>query len=498
MTRRRTLQIAVLVGAVLVLSGCSVSVQHEGSAVRNADAFLADADAAFLDAVAGLPEDIAVRADDAKCFFEDTGGGEVGDRLFCGPIRQLGYEDPWLSMSFTAKVGRDDSVRLDDPVPGPYATPKGALLRAGQQPSDPDAVAAPRGPQTDQKDFAVLLPWGEVPSVKISELDDPALLAAPAATVTIDAEATLPLIPDAALSVLRGDEASRENESSFWRPAEGQTFTAWRVRVGDPVEMGPGHRGLFGTSREDRDPSLSLAVDAEGTRLVVASRGGGLSAKDGVARVECGSLPCNRPAGGDYLLVVSAPSDGTPRLIASTDGQEESVSLDGGEVKSEHSTAAYDGRTARMQTSAVWASKAFEVVSREEAGTYGSPQSITYGGDVPAVFRTPFEARRGWAPAGKVWLVVPTENITVSSSGWGMEVRRDRVASWTAQFGEEAINAEPEIGASDNTVFAVGQDVTDITITFQPRGSIEYSRIGSNLVKEFVAPEPFTVEVSFK
>ncbi|MCB7135202.1 hypothetical protein LGQ04_01355 [Cellulosimicrobium marinum] len=488
----------------MATSACSDAVIHGRDPIVNADEFLTEADALFDEVFADVDVDVARVAPGARCYLENLGDREISDELYCGPVRLLGYDEPWFTMSFTTNV-RDDEVVLSEPVVGDYRSPTGTLFRPdGQEPDDPASLAPPDGPRTSLKDFAALVPLDAVRSIELNGIEKPAEIRAPAATVTVSAQVVLEHIPVPVLGAL---DPSTPLDASLYRPAENQTLTGWQIDIADPPDLGPSDEYSAWAAREQyRDASLSLAVGVGSQRLAVvggpADTANPLGAQDGdgVAKIPCAAVPCTPPDPARYLLVVSSSSSEEPALVAMTDGEEEIVHLAGGEVETEHSRAAYSDLPTVRQVSVAWGTKTFETVSSEERGTYDrSPISYSYGGDIASVYRTPFDAVHGWAPDGRAWLVVPLQNASHGARGTDSSLNWSE--SWVAEFGDEGIHAEPATSDDDRAVFLVDSDATTFTVSFRPVGSIEYSRIDTSGMtqhrKTFSAPEVLTFDVSF-
>lgn len=139
----------VAVALLLGLAGCGTTPKLEGADIPNAKEFLEKADAEFKEAVGKAEADTLAVAEDGKCFFEDTGNGEIGEYLYCGPAKSFGGSESWFRMGFgTTTVA--NGTQLRDPYKSGHGDPSGKLFRPDNaSPGDPGKLEAPLGPMTD-------------------------------------------------------------------------------------------------------------------------------------------------------------------------------------------------------------------------------------------------------------------------------------------------------------------------------------------------------------
>lgn len=493
--------IAVL-GMALMASGCSSGPRAAGERISNAQEFVNEADRLFAEVVDGTPDELRSVSEDARCYFEARDEDEIGPVVFCGPIRVFGYEEPWLTMGYEQYSVEKGTV-LSDPLVGDYATPQGRLFRPdGREPGDPNALATPLGPQTTSEEFAVLLPLDSVSGIQYNPIDHAATLKAPAATISVTETADITHVPAAAVTALDPEAAAGDIQE--FRPADGQVLKAWKVKVSPAGEFGP-ELDEMDWGSTSRDATLSLALKVGASRLVLRSADTllGAGSADGVAQVQCESVPCRAVESASYLLVVSTSAEGAPSLVGTTDGGEEVVSLDDGSLESSHSTAHYGDIPSKAQVSTSWGTKTFEAVSPEEMPDAFESEAImmTYGADVATAYRTPFEVNRGWAPSGKTWLVLSVANTKSEIDRILDDVTVDHASSWTVKAAEEVLKAE-EQDREDRIVFLVPDGVASFTVSLKPVASVSYKYTTKDFTsisktKAVNAPEAMTVDITF-
>ena len=162
---KRTGRLGVVAIVLAVgLTGCGATTpKANGADIANAKEFLESAEATFKEDVAQLGSDVVTVAEDAKCFFEEgSGKGEITGMVYCGPVKRYGKTGSWAVMSFQSS-NTPKGVMLSDATRKEQADPEGKLFRPDNaSPGDPEKLAAPLGPRTDQKEFAVLIPLDQV------------------------------------------------------------------------------------------------------------------------------------------------------------------------------------------------------------------------------------------------------------------------------------------------------------------------------------------------
>jgi hypothetical protein len=502
---------ASLAVAAISLTACSSSVTVEGTNISNAKEFIAEADNVFTQNIAHASSDALTRADGSQCFFEKNDGKEISPVVYCGPVKMLGRQGSWLPVSYVKKTNSSDDLILAEPTMSDISTdPTGELFRPdGSKPVPTEDVAAPVGPQTLEKNFAVVLPMSTLrSSMNFEPTTKPAELLAPAANLTVSEKSSDPLIPGEAMRALKNGDSSGTGDGSstdqeFYRPADGQTLSMYKVKVTGPAEMAPELDTMWGAPDGLKDASLSLSVNSGSQHLSIAgklasnpSAWGSTSADSGI-KVSCTSVPCQGPEAGEYLLVVSSEDPSVPSLVGTTDGESQSVELATGEVSSDVATVGYDRDRLRQQVSAAWGSKTATIVNDKENGEENAETTYTYGGQVSSVYLSPFEAANGWAPKGKAWLVVQVEDMIRDDEPYDSKVALDWAKSWTAKVGNETINAKSET-VDDRAVFEVPESVTKASVSFLPTGVATYQYQKPDTWDMSKKQKPFTVDEALK
>lgn len=494
-------------GAVLALAlaGCSSSVTLQGEKVGNAGEFLEEADQLFTETVANASADSLSSSDDSRCFYEKN-GEDITSVVHCGPVKILGHEGNYFPISFETKIDSDSKKILSDPqVSEAAANPAGELFRPdGKKPADIGSVAQPAGPQATQKNFAVVMPLDSVSSpLNFEDLEKRSFLKAPAANVSVAQKATNELIPGEVLSKLQGNDASSESSSGgsqeFYRPAEDQSLSMYKISVGSPDELGPKLDTGWSQPEGAKDAGLSLSIKSGSQRLNVAGSLTSVSFgtnESKTATISCSSVPCQALDGKDYLLVVSSEDSAAPSLVGTTDGKDQTVALGTGQVSSEVSSVAYERERLRQQVSAAWGTQTEEIVSQKAAGENGEPTELTFGGSVGSAYLTPFETTAGWAPEGKAWLVLQVDDMVLDEGYYSSDASVDWPKSWTAKVGKQSIAAQPE-AISDRAVFEVPANLKKADVSFQPSGVVTYRHADENYSSN-KKQKAFTVEKALK
>lgn len=497
---KRTKKFGVVAVALLLgLAGCGTTPKLEGADIPNAKEFLEKADAKFKEAARGAEADTLAVAEDGKCFFEDTGNGEIGDNLYCGPAKSFGGSGSWFRMGFGTTTAAN-GTQLREPYMSGQGDPSGKLFRPDNaSPGDPGKLEAPLGPRTDQKEFAVLIPADSVSAMTFANLETPAVLKEPAGTLTVTAKADSQVIPSAAMAVL--GSTSKTN----YRPAEGQSLGIWKVETSKAEDIAPEFKSAWDSKvSQPRDATAALTVEAGQTQLTLKDGSKNFSDGKGGASFKCAHVKCGEVKTGQYLLVVSTASLDGAQLVATTDGQTEKAPLAGGTTQADHSLMLYQGGKTKVDVSTPWSTKEFEAVSLSEmpgAGSYVKPVTIAYDARLSAAYRTPFEATLGWAATDQAWLVVSVENYQFRSSDALRKPEMNWAGSWSATAGGSAVETV-DTGYTDRVVFKIPKDATDFQITYQPKGTYKYSYVaeGPKVVhkeKDVAAPDAATVDIKF-
>jgi lipoprotein len=496
---------AVAIALVVGLTGCGATTpKANGADIANAKEFLEAAEATFKKDVAQLGPEVVTVAGDAKCFFEEgSGKGEVTGMVYCGPVKRYGKTGSWAGMSFQGS-NTPKGVVLSEATFKEQADPKGKLFRPDNaSPGDPEKLAAPLGPRTDQKEFAVLIPLDSASSIKFTDLENPAVLKQPAGSLTVNAKAELDGIPGRALQIL-GQHGAPSGGDDMLRPAEGQNFGAWRVDLANPEDIAPGSQEADQERevQKPKDATATFTVEAGQTRLDIRTEPSGLTpgsstSDNAVATLACRSVKCGDVKSGQYLLVVSTASLDGAQLVATTDEQVEKAPLTGGATQADHSLVLYQGGKTKVDVSTSFAAKTFDAVpSVKMTGAVApAPIRLTYEARLTAAYRTPFESTLGWAPTGQAWLVISVEDLKFVSPDLA-STKMDWAGSWAVTAGGSPLEMV-DTGYIDRVVVKIPQDATDFQVTYQPKGNVQYSDEGGRQTKDVTAPEAQTADIKF-
>lgn len=512
MRRSKKLWIVAAGSAVAIgLAGCSATVSLNGEKVGNADEFINEADQAFNNNLAHAPADSMTKSDDSRCFYEKANEDEISPVVQCGPVKLLGHEGNWLAISYETKIDASGKQILSNPLMAKTASSStGELFRPdGKKPAEVDTLAAPLGPRTSEKDFAVLVPLENLrtPVNFDEEIEPQSVLKAPAGNLSITHRSSDQLIPGEVLAKVTtssSESPSGEGNLEFYRPAESQTLFMYKVSLSSPEASAPKLDSTWSKPEGTKNATLSLSVSSGSQHLGVlggfANGSSFESAGDSAtANLQCDSVPCPNLGGKEYLLVVSSAEKEAPTLVGTTDGESQGVNLGTGDLDSGVSTVAYDRDRLEQQVSAAWGTKTAELVSKKEAGKYSDATKLTYGGQVSSVYLAPFEATNGWAPKGKAWLIAQVDDMVREDEPYNSKVTVDWSKSWSLKSGDETFRAQPE-QVEDRAVFEVPADLKKGTMTFQPTGVATYRRTDSDYQvskkqKSFTVEEALSLEV---
>lgn len=354
---------------------------------------------------------------------------------------------------------------------------------AGLVPPGSDGVSLPTAPASPPRVVASGVTPGQAVLVPadgvdvLSPLAPVPRLVTPSVTVTVEAAGSWGLGP----------------------PADGRVVRAWLVSVTAPPPLAPASdESLFGDGdgSPPRDASATLWLDTGSERLPVTP-----ADADGPTVFACGELPCRGPEPAEHLLVASMAADARPALVATVDGADQRLELDGGEVTSAVSTVGYHRPSVVPVAVPAWPQH--ELPVRTEAqleAEFGSGAGdltrggleVGYGGRVAEAFLAPFDRVEGWAPPGHAWLVLRVDGTfrQPAQSAWRAEL--DAAASWTlAHDAGVATPAHPPAPA-DVITFLIPDDVRSVTLAYRPVGTVG---LPPDTYDEFRAPEPLTAEI---
>lgn len=357
---------------ILMLAGCG------GGSPRLGDSEVDDeASKSMLSAVEGTwrssnGADNEVRTHkDADCFLltsgeegdlmtSSDGGDGMAAQVLCGPSRRIGTPDGhvWDSFEVEAFISPDNKVIFGESSASDVAQALNgrALWRpdGGKPVSDADALQPPPAPPAERGllNVTTSAPDG-IRELKASNFK----LIGPDDDLTLTGLGSVSVIKDQSGKSLRA--------------ADGEAFTVLRIKVGEGAAY-PGKDG-WGLNQKG-DAQLFLTVNEERKPLEFA---------DGA---------------GEHYVIASASKDATLGLGLRIAGVDQLLALPSGTLQAGPATAFYRAKpTVQISQS---------IPSQElEKGDFRHSVSATF----ETAYLTAWDARQGWAPAGKAWLELPFE-----------------------------------------------------------------------------------------
>ncbi|WP_129662585.1 hypothetical protein [Phytoactinopolyspora endophytica] len=512
-------RLAALVAVIATVSaGCSSdsSVQQDGTAVQNADEVIEQADTIFNDLVKEDVDDgTATVSEDSRCYFLRVDDDDnVDSNVYCGPVRTLGGDDDeaWYALPSDGVEDPEEGLLLQLPPTDDVALTSVAvddLVRPDdEEPIDVSAVEEPQAPEAPVSDFAALAEAADLElTTEFTDLDEPYRLVTPSATLTVEAVAELDVIPTRVVGLARGstdvpDDDGEDSEDGgsvsapFYRPVDGQQVQAWRVTIGSPPEIGP---EVDRWSDDDgRDASTAYALGAGSQRLSIT---GALTEDGGSAEIACELVPCEERNQTQYTLVASGTADAPMTLVATVDGTDQVLDLDTGELTGDVSQVAHSRTDTFQQVSTTWGTETIHLADEEEICGYCDALDYNFGGEVQRVYLSPFAAKKGWAPAGQAWLIIPIANDPASLTGDYLggdtfaEASIDLTTSWTLEVDGENLSHDPDAALGYTAAFLVEDTFTEGTFRYGPAGSVSYT--DPDRTEPLETEEPLTLDISF-
>lgn len=478
---------------ILALGACSSHARTEPLAeqeIQDPLGTLEQAEMAFAAQVANsLPATSTTMSGGGQCFF--SGDENRPDPLsYCGPVRHLGVTTPvWHTVPLTVKADRDGrhySVVEEQGFTAIETPPSGLHRPDDVSPAALEDLPEPDVPPFPKTNVALLLPEGSLDADASWEtLEAPAVLNAPAATFRVTATAILDTVPSSL--------ADSEDPVPYYRPADGQRITAWRLEVLDSVVPGPERNTWFGADGA-RDASARLSIPSGSQRLPVEDQSlATFGSESDTFTIDCtNGVPCDTRT-GRYVLFVST-SDEQDYLTVSTDGQDQTLNLGDGAIESSVSTVADERPQLETRLSTTWPREVLTILTQDEADELGydyvySDVTLTYAGQLNSAYLSPFHWEGGWAEPGRAWLSIPIDSDPQQVSQ-ARNLVYDRGATYTLSVGGETLQPA---GVGTQT-FDVPDDFTTGTFRYRPTGSVE----ASESPVAFEAEEGLTVEIAFE
>lgn len=462
-SRRRAVGLAAFaVASCLALAaGCSgESINVMGERVKDPDQFLAKVEQSWR---ADLAEERVTVHQEARCYFSKGAESKDIDQLtFCGPARHFVEEqnaDPreavgsgvWDTYTFESSA-IEGGYQLVDPsldTKGANAESGAVLFRPDgkKPPADADKLAAPPPPAaspgfiglteiSDSGGGSQVTSIGDVKIEKPFRLPE-SLVETPNFTYRLSAAGTTTRVKTA-----EGTRGAATDE--VFVVAE---FSASEGRWSNVYDEG----GEYSTW-DDPFPAEKI-VDVASAYTLVTSTG----------RV---ALPFK----GQGTIVVSVPKD-TPSasLEISVGGRIQTISFATGKVTDPAPKSVEAGLNLQYATQKAHLPS---INPNFPTSEFDGSHSLRF---VNALL-TPFHPMKGWAPKGKVWLVLETADARDEFSVYAFDITRDVPNSTTVKAnGVTSRNVgEPSGDWSDNDnqtvwpIFEVDQSVKTFRVTYQP------------------------------
>lgn len=492
----RAVAVAITTVALSLAAGCGGSpVRYAGESVKDADTFLSGVERTWQSDIAA---DRVTKHQDARCYFSTPAEAEtktIEQVVYCGPVRHYteksaaqaaddaedvredeDYEGPepgdagpgsWDTYVFQAVNSEPDGTG-DYELVSPRAQLWGTEITSGmklfrpdgkQPPSDGDRLAAPPPPPVDSGFVTVT----DHVDVKGAKQPKDARIVTPRKIVTVTQLGTA--------DQLETGEGKRG-------PGKGEKFLVAKLSLAD----GPFEDAYDDTWSDDEfvnaDVTYAIQIGDERKQL-----------KD-VASLHSGGDP------ESTSIVVSAPVGSDPQLLVSAAGKDQTISLTTGKRTSKVAEAFYAGKY-DVGVSRQYAAQTFK------KGDFELSLSLLFSN----ARLVPFDPERGWAPEGKNWLVLNTEQVEADWNGYPYSLFYDRQKTIAVKDGngrtyKDLVKSETwESGPRNVTpVFEVAGDATTFTVSYKPAFTFSSSESAA-----FYQPTtgagtltPLTFDVSFE
>lgn len=495
-TRRRSAAALLAGGLLLVTAGCSGNITTAGVEVVDPGAALETALTKLKeDNREGIQNNSITVSSATDCFYLKPGpeAEDVTDRVACGPIRRLGKPDAQSWDTYAVTFGRnaegEATAKVGDVAEQGVAVDTSLLIGPSRddEPAPVDEVPAPQAPPTTVSDLAVTVDpaaAGQDPESPgglgdFRPLDEPAKLITPAATVEVTEAAEPEFVPKALLD----GQDEPVGEAPYYRPSTGQKVFAYKIKISPSLERDvPAGTGPASDRTAELNTELSFKT-ARGKRIVITDRAGVTDSADSAKTVTLGcaggsgldasgAFPCDPAEEREFVVLMSAEATGAPSLVATVDGEPQAVDLTTGELSSDVSQVEYRRKKLTKELDG-------ELESGPATGTNALKDKVeaSWSMDVDGAALTAFEPSRGWAPAGKAWLVISTSDF--AEQGDASSFDDDRVKSLTLTVDGAALR--PHGVSHDDVsgpyadeaafVFEVPDTITEATLDFRPTGT---------------------------
>lgn len=497
---------AVVVLAVTAAAGaCSSSIETGDGKIDKPGKVLSSGMSQLKkDNKRALHDGSATVSKKSHCFFmkKSKDDDDVGDTIACGPIRRLGHADAksWDTYSLDMRQNSDGDVKADlDARKQKARTVKTERLKSpDEKPANVGDVPAPKAPEANVKNKAVLVSAKQAGNIGFHKLDKPSKLITPAATVTVAASGKPKRVPKQLVS---------GGHAPYYRPAKGQTVMAYKVKVSPPAE-----KKIPVSSSED-DPGLGSGQDyANMTSVMSLTIPGGkqVGIKDGAKswKISCDAsdstdwgsgddaFPCGRTKTDDAVLITSVPSDSdTTGLQAKVNGETQSVNLKSGKLSSSVSQVEY--KHSDLVTEIDEQARSKKKVTYKDALDDRQSTTGKWTWNIKSAGLSAFDPTRGWAGKGKAWLVVSTSDYDTSATNDASDLDFDDDMDPTVTVDGKTYKPDmpSDTDWDDNKytfAFKVPQSTEQGTFNMQPSGKFT----GADSNKKFTASKA-TVKFDF-
>lgn len=425
-------------------------------------------------ALPGLIDDHHATSNEPRCYYSFPDSGDrANDYLRCGPVRAYGEpaDATWLKMGVyndgegRARIAKGSSGGDPTPEP-PTALADGEELKRpdGEEPADADNVAEPQPRRGKPGHFTTTRAAG---GLKLEKPKEAALLLSPDASLALTGLGT-------------GDVFG--TGSAAVKSAKGEEFVYARVDT-DPT---------YETATKVSDEGVDHGARDEGEKTESPEPSETAEPTEGGEEADGDDVTRTLVTGSTRHELDDDLADGTVIAVSVRKGEDAELELtDHGKKQT------LDLRTGKRSSDPVFAPLYREANTQEIAKPYrGSATNyrefgtVSLSVDVDEAALVPYVEDKGYAPAGKAWLVVAvTEQGSSSNAEFLPSTYRFTVD------GKDSTISDVPAGSVHFLVTAVSADLTTATFTVQGKG-----RGGGNvntLTTPFTMSQKLSVPLSF-
>ncbi|QDP95517.1 hypothetical protein FOE78_06005 [Microlunatus elymi] len=541
----------VLAGGLLFGTvGCSPTIQSGGREIADPGQPLQAALSKLKkDNYASIQNNSVTVGDNTNCFYQrpNKDSDDITDQVACGPIRRIGQPDDHVwdtyRLSFQPSADGKSTARVQSATA--HAVVVNTALLVSPDDTKPGAAAdvpAPQVPQTSITDRAVALSDQDLSDVTFSTPAQPIKLITPTATVQVIGQAVPGRVPQ---QLVAGQDDPAGN-APYYRPATGQKVYAYKVKISAPAE----HAVPASTTAAGTVPDLTtqLSIGVGDQQLPIADN---RADPQKSFKINCGTTgaayPC-KPAADTFVILMTVPDNAAPSLAATTAKHTQSIALGTGQLTSSVSQVEYghnslvakigekvkvpsyqakisvpdptakppaddqsaDDQSAGDQSAGDQSkggsskdepsadSSAGASDKQTEPATKTKTKKASWSMRIDSVALSAFDPTRGWAPAGKAWLVVTTSGYAKHDPDDAFTDKRVSsiaVTSAGATYRPDGLTDADFAGGGPlatssevSWVFSVPDDLTEADFTFRPTGTVAADGTST----AFTVPKPAT------